>query len=187
MTTDRRSSRLDPSPIELIDRSKGIEFEFNGRPMHAYEGDTVGSALYASGVRIFSRSFKYHRVRGMLCVSGSCPNCLMTVDGVPNVRACVQRVETRDEGQGTERMARPRTRPILRHRPLSLGAARRILLQGSVQTEGAMELLGFPHPTDRRTGKRQSRCRGASIRASLVCPHRRCRRGGRYRGDVRSP
>ena len=93
MTTDRRSSRLDPSPIELIDRSKGIEFEFNGRPVHAYEGDTVGSALYASGVRIFSRSFKYHRVRGMLCVSGNCPNCLMTVDGVPNVRACVQRVE----------------------------------------------------------------------------------------------
>ena len=93
MTTDRRSLRLDPSPIELIDRSKSIEFEFNGRPVHAYEGDTVGSALYASGVRIFSRSFKYHRVRGMLCVSGSCPNCLMTVDGVPNVRVCVQRVE----------------------------------------------------------------------------------------------
>ena len=93
MTTDRRSSRLDPSPIELTDRSKEIEFEFNGRPIQAYEGDTVGSALYASGVRIFSRSFKYHRVRGMLCVSGSCPNCLMTVDGVPNVRACVRRVE----------------------------------------------------------------------------------------------
>ena len=93
MTTDRHSPRLDPIPLELIDRSKSVEFEFNGRPVHAYEGDTIGSALYASGVRIFSRSFKYHRVRGMLCVSGSCPNCLMTVDGVPNVRACVQRVE----------------------------------------------------------------------------------------------
>ncbi len=93
MTTNRRSPRLDPAPLELIDRSKVIEFEFNGRPVRAYEGDTVGSALYASGVRIFSRSFKFHRVRGMLCVSGSCPNCLMTVDGVPNVRACVRRVE----------------------------------------------------------------------------------------------
>ncbi|MCY4528665.1 MAG: FAD-dependent oxidoreductase [Chloroflexi bacterium] len=93
MTTDPRSPRLDPIPLELIDRSKTVEFEFNGRPVQAYEGDTVGSALYASGVRIFSRSFKYHRVRGMLCVSGNCPNCLMTVDGVPNVRACVQRVE----------------------------------------------------------------------------------------------
>ncbi len=93
MTTDPRSPRLDPIPLELIDRSTTVEFEFNGRPVQAYEGDTVGSALYASGVRIFSRSFKYHRVRGMLCVSGNCPNCLMTVDGVPNVRACVQRVE----------------------------------------------------------------------------------------------
>ena len=93
MSTDRRSPRLDPSVSEVIDRSRSIEFEFNGRTVRAYEGDTVGSALYASGVRIFSRSFKYHRVRGMLCVSGSCPNCLMTVDGVPNVRACVRRVE----------------------------------------------------------------------------------------------
>ena len=48
----------------------------------------VASALYASGVRIFSRSLKYHRPRGLLCVAGRCPNCLMTVDGVPNVRVC---------------------------------------------------------------------------------------------------
>ncbi len=93
MTTDLHSSRLDPVPLELIDRSKAIEFDFNGRPVQAYEGDTVGSALYASGVRIFSRSFKYHRVRGLLCASGSCPNCLMTVDGVPNVRICIERVQ----------------------------------------------------------------------------------------------
>lgn len=56
--------------------------------MEAHPGDTVASALYASGVRIFSRSFKYHRPRGLLCVSGHCSNCLMTVDRVPNVRAC---------------------------------------------------------------------------------------------------
>ncbi len=93
MTAAHHSSRLDPTSTEVIDRSQSVEFEFNGRPVHAFEGDTVGSALYASGVRIFSRSFKYHRVRGMLCASGSCPNCLMTVDGVPNVRACVLRVE----------------------------------------------------------------------------------------------
>jgi sarcosine oxidase subunit alpha len=85
--------RLDPRPSELIERDKPIEFEFNGRPVEAYEGDTIGSALYGAGVRIFSRSFKYHRVRGLLCVSGNCPNCLMTVDSIPNVRTCIQRVE----------------------------------------------------------------------------------------------
>ena len=56
--------------------------------MPAYAGDTVASALYASGVDVFSRSFKYHRARGLLCVSGRCPNCMMNVDGTPNVRAC---------------------------------------------------------------------------------------------------
>ena len=50
----------------------------------------MGSALYVSGVRTFTRSFKYHRPRGLLCVSGSCPNCLMNVDGVPNVRTCTE-------------------------------------------------------------------------------------------------
>src|SRR5262249_39531665 len=44
----------------------------------------------AAGVRIFSRSFKYHRPRGLLCVSGDCPNCLMQVDGRPNVRTCIE-------------------------------------------------------------------------------------------------
>ena len=58
--------------------------------MQGYEGDTIGSALYASGLRTFSRSFKYHRTRGLLCCTGHCPNCMMTVDGVPNVRVCVE-------------------------------------------------------------------------------------------------
>ncbi len=93
MASIQHPSRLDPRPNELIDRSKTIEFEFNGRPIQAYAGDTLGSALYASGVRIFSRSFKFHRARGLMCVTGNCPNCLMTVDGIPNIRACVQRVE----------------------------------------------------------------------------------------------
>ena len=35
------------------------------------------------------RSFKYHRPRGLLCLAGKCPNCLVNVDGAPNVRACI--------------------------------------------------------------------------------------------------
>ncbi|MFN0168857.1 MAG: 2Fe-2S iron-sulfur cluster-binding protein [Bryobacteraceae bacterium] len=66
-----------------------MRFEFDGRPIEAKPGDTVASALYRAGQRIFSRSFKYHRPRGLLCCSGKCPNCLMQVDGTPNVRACL--------------------------------------------------------------------------------------------------
>ena len=86
----RGNSRLPPHPTQLIDRSKTVVFEYEGKPIEAYEGDTLASALYASGRSIFSRSFKFHRPRGLLCVAGRCPNCLMEVDGVPNVRVCTQ-------------------------------------------------------------------------------------------------
>ncbi|MBA3434098.1 MAG: (2Fe-2S)-binding protein, partial [Actinobacteria bacterium] len=82
--------RLPPQPNELIDRSSRVIFTFDGLHYGGHPGDTIGSALYANGQRIFSRSFKYHRPRGLLCCSGHCPNCLMTVDGVPNVRVCVE-------------------------------------------------------------------------------------------------
>jgi sarcosine oxidase subunit alpha len=64
-------------------------FQFNGRAIEARESDTIASALYRSGRRIFTRSFKYHRPRGLLCVAGKCPNCMMNVDGTPNIRTCI--------------------------------------------------------------------------------------------------
>src|ERR671915_29868 len=82
--------RLPQQPHESIDRSEEVVFSFRGKRVSALLGDSIGSALYASGQRVFSRSFKYHRPRGLLCCSGACPNCMMTVDGVPNVRVCAE-------------------------------------------------------------------------------------------------
>jgi sarcosine oxidase, subunit alpha len=84
--------RLPPQPEERIDRTQEVVFTFRGQPVRAFPGDTFGSALFADGQRVFSRSFKYHRPRGLLCCSGSCPNCMMTVDGTPNVRVCAEPV-----------------------------------------------------------------------------------------------
>jgi sarcosine oxidase subunit alpha len=70
--------------------ARPFTFSFEGRTIPAIEGQSIGAALYAAGVRVFSRSFKYHRPRGLFCVSGDCPNCLMQVDGRPNVRTCVE-------------------------------------------------------------------------------------------------
>jgi sarcosine oxidase subunit alpha len=67
-----------------------VTFTFEGRTVPALEGQTIAAALYAAGVRVFTRSFKYHRPRGLFCVSGDCPNCLMQVDSRPNVRTCVE-------------------------------------------------------------------------------------------------
>jgi len=82
--------RLPPQRGERIDRGKPVSFVFAGWRIDGFEGDSIGSAAFAAGKRVFSRSFKYHRPRGLLCCSGHCPNCLMTVDGVPNVRVCVE-------------------------------------------------------------------------------------------------
>ena len=90
MADPRFVDRLAPRASELIDRSAAVGFTFGGRRVAAHPGDTIASALYAAGVRVYSRSFKYHRPRGLLCVAGHCPNCLVTVDGVPNVRACTE-------------------------------------------------------------------------------------------------
>ena len=82
--------RLEQQRGERIDRSKPVSFTFAGWRVSGFQGDTIASAAFAAGKRVFSRSFKYHRPRGLLCCSGHCPNCMMTVDGVPNVRTCVE-------------------------------------------------------------------------------------------------
>ncbi|HTS59830.1 MAG TPA: 2Fe-2S iron-sulfur cluster-binding protein [Terriglobales bacterium] len=66
-----------------------MKFHFQGGAVEAKDGDTIAAALYRHGQRTFSRSFKYHRPRGLLCVRGKCPNCLMNVDGIPNIRTCI--------------------------------------------------------------------------------------------------
>ena len=58
--------RAAPRPGEVIDRSAPLRFVWNGRSHWGFEGDTIVSALAASGVRVFSRSFKYHRPRGRI-------------------------------------------------------------------------------------------------------------------------
>ncbi len=83
-------SRLPKQPGERIDRNRQLTFTFDGKEVEALEGDTIASALFAAGRRTFSRSFKYHRRRGLLCCSGSCANCLVAVDGAPGVRACTE-------------------------------------------------------------------------------------------------
>ncbi len=66
-----------------------FEFLYNGRPVRSAVGQTLAGALHAQDEHILSRSFKYHRPRGLFCCSGRCPNCLCTVDGEPNVRICI--------------------------------------------------------------------------------------------------
>lgn len=85
--------RLDPQLGEVIDRSQEISFTWNGKHYIGYQGDTIASALAANGVRVLSRSFKYHRPRGMLTASYHDPNAMVQVGDDPNVRGAHRLIE----------------------------------------------------------------------------------------------
>lgn len=91
--TSTMSRRLPPQPGEVIDRGASMTFDWNGRSFPAYSGDTIASALAACGVRVFSRSFKYHRPRGLLTASHLDPGCMVQVGDEPNVRGAHRLVE----------------------------------------------------------------------------------------------
>ena len=79
-------ARLPRQPGEVIDRDVTVDFTWNGRPARGHAGDTIVSALAAAGVRVFSRSMKYHRPRGVLTASCHDPGCMLQVGDEPNVR-----------------------------------------------------------------------------------------------------
>jgi len=68
---------------------KAVRICFNGKEIEAYEGDSVAAALWAHGIRVFRVSEKYHEPRSIFCSIGLCTSCIMTVDGMPNIRTCI--------------------------------------------------------------------------------------------------
>ena len=81
--------RIKQQTGEWIDRSKKINFTFEGEKYTAFEGDTISSALWAAGQTVLGRSFKYHRARGVLSLANHDVNILVT-DGIDtNMRADV--------------------------------------------------------------------------------------------------
>jgi len=85
--------RIYEHPILEFDRGEEVTIYLDGQPMKAFESETVAAALYANGLREFSKSIKYRRPRGFFCAIGRCSTCMMEVDGVPNVRTCIVMVK----------------------------------------------------------------------------------------------
>ena len=74
-----------------IDRARTLSFTFDGRRRTGHPGDTLASALLAEGVRLFARSFKYHRPRGVVGAGADEPNAIVQLGQgsatEPNLRA----------------------------------------------------------------------------------------------------
>ena len=79
-------NRFNHLPTLKIDAARKIGFIYKNKKYYGVQGDTVATALYANGIRIFARSLKYHRPRGLYSLDGECSNTCMEVDNIPNVR-----------------------------------------------------------------------------------------------------
>lgn len=81
----KKSSSLLPE----VDRGRPIQIVVDGQPVTAYEGETVATALLAEGRWHFRHTPRLKQPRGLYCGMGVCFECLVSVDGVHAVRACL--------------------------------------------------------------------------------------------------
>lgn len=65
--------------MSLINKTKRINFTFDGKNYSGFEGDTLASALLRSGVKVVGRSFKYHRPRGIMGAGSEETNALVEI------------------------------------------------------------------------------------------------------------
>jgi sarcosine oxidase subunit alpha len=87
------SGRLGSGYGLLLDRNSPLGFTFEGQQYEGFHGDTIASALHAGGRTLLSRSFKYHRPRGILGMAGHDVNSFVQVGAEPNVRGDMRAVE----------------------------------------------------------------------------------------------
>lgn len=73
---------------ESVRRGRPVRISCDGRETTAYEGETVAAALLAAGQRVLRWTSRTHQPRGLFCGMGVCFDCLVTIDGRPDQRAC---------------------------------------------------------------------------------------------------
>ncbi|MDR3589377.1 MAG: (2Fe-2S)-binding protein [Negativicutes bacterium] len=82
--------RITNHPILSFPEREKVVFTFDGKTLEGFSGEPIVAALHAAGVRVLRHSLRHKRPRGLFCAIGNCSSCLMTVDGVPNVRVCTE-------------------------------------------------------------------------------------------------
>ncbi|MFC7343567.1 (2Fe-2S)-binding protein [Saccharopolyspora griseoalba] len=76
------AQRSEPEP-------ERFQVAFDGRALPATAGQSLAAVLLDAGIRSWRTTRVQHRPRGLFCGIGICYDCLLTVDGVPNQRACL--------------------------------------------------------------------------------------------------
>lgn len=88
---------MDDLRIGTIKRKERVKLLVNGNEIPAYKGETILAALMAAGIKTLKRSPLNNDPRGALCGMGVCFECMVTVNGIPNIRSCMTEVENNME------------------------------------------------------------------------------------------
>ncbi len=102
------TQRITEHPVLQPEARGAVKFTFDGKECSALEGEMISSALFANGIKIFSRHKKDDGPQGIFCANGQCAQCSVIADGLA-VKSCVtpvregMRVETL---RGTARLPR---------------------------------------------------------------------------------
>lgn len=76
-----------------LEEKKIVKIKVDRRTIEAYEGEPIAAALLSAGIKVFRNTSKRNDPRGVYCAIGRCTDCVMIVNGIPNVRTCVTPVE----------------------------------------------------------------------------------------------
>jgi len=74
--------------LPAVERGNSIEVTVDGRKVQAFEGELVSTVLQAEGIAVFGRKHQTGRPSSVYCGMGVCYECLVTINGTPNLRAC---------------------------------------------------------------------------------------------------
>src|ERR1044072_7300702 len=92
----RRSMAAEPIIRDLrtagIGRGAPVSIFVDGREVQAFEGESVLAVLWAHGEHALHSTARTHEPRGFYCGMGVCFDCLVTIDGITNMRACLEPV-----------------------------------------------------------------------------------------------
>jgi len=78
--------------LDDLPERKIITITVDGKETKAYEGESIAAALMAAGIKVHRTTPKYREPRGIFCNKGRCTDCIMKVNGLPNVRTCITTV-----------------------------------------------------------------------------------------------